>query len=109
MVLHVSNMSCRLLLPAPSVASATFTPWSKRARIGAIPDAKYMLETGQWTTDAPRSAMSWISVSSSHTECANWTSGPNTPRESNHGTWRNPRSLRFISTSISVSAQWVWM
>ena len=104
-----SNMSWRLLLPGPSLARATAMPRRLISTTGATPEARYMFDTGQWTTTDPDEAIRSSSPSSSQTLWASWTSGPRAPSDSSHFTCRIPRSWRLISTSTSVSAQWTWV
>ena len=50
-ILSDSSMSCEFCEPGPSVPSATGMPRASILHTGATPEARYMLLTGQWTTD----------------------------------------------------------
>ena len=44
------NISCRLLLAAPSVPKPTLMPVFNKLGIGAMPLPSFALELGQWAT-----------------------------------------------------------
>ena len=87
--MRCSSIACRasanrwlLSLEAePSTPRPTRTPASRMARIGAMPEARRMLELGQCATPQPVRAKSAISSGFRTTQWACHTSAPIQPTE----------------------------
>lgn len=69
--------------PATSLPRPTRSPSSKNRRTGAMPEAMFVLEAGQWATHTPRSRIMAISSSPERTQWAIMvgTPPPNRPKE----------------------------
>ncbi len=99
-----SNISRLLLEAVPSVPSATFTSRLNSSGTGAIPDASFMLLTGQWTALTPFRASISISPGESHIVWAASTSGPKNPSSSSIFTLHIPYCSFILFNSASVSS-----
>ena len=77
-----SNMFWLSLDAAPSAPSATLTPASSRSATGSSPDPHRRLETGLWTTVAPRRRTESNSPGSIHTQWARLAAEDNSPKSS---------------------------
>ena len=91
----------------PSTPSPTFTPASRIARTGAMPEPSRQLEHGQCATPVPERANRSISPASSFTQCACHTSGPVQPSPSAKSPGRCPNRSSEKAMSSSFSARWV--
>ncbi len=91
----------------PSVPSATLAPLLNSSGIGAIPDASFMLLTGQCTMFTPLSARISMSPDDSHIQWAASTPGPKIPIPSSK--WiLHIEYFSFISSSSAfVSSTWI--
>ena len=102
-----SNRSRLLFSFSPSVPRPTATPAARRSRTRAGPDASFMLEHGQCTTDVPVWARRAISRSSSQTQWATTVRADRMPRLKNSSMGRRPKRLRDSCTSQIDSELWV--
>jgi hypothetical protein len=82
-----------LLLAQPSVPNETVIPAFSIPVIGAIPEASFMLLSGQWETAAFRLAMMSISASSTQTQWAIKVRLSRMPNRSRWATGVRPFSL----------------
>ena len=101
----VSKRSCEWLLAAPSVPSATLTPWRSISTTGATPSPSIMLLTGLCDTDEPVCFNSPISSFEMWTEWAKIELGPGMPNSCKNSTTPFlPCSRRTHSTTDFDSA-----
>ncbi len=75
-----------LLLAAPSVPNATFTPALSILATGAKPEASFKLLSTQWDTPTFRFASNLISLSVSHTQWAADKRSESKPMHSKYST-----------------------
>ena len=100
------NMSRSLLLAAPSVPIARFTPARRSLSTGQKPEASLRLDSGQCTTLTPRSAHSSISASVSWVMCTAIRRSLTRPSRSRRASGRWPCCCCDSATSCAVSCTW---
>ena len=82
------------LLALPSTPNPTGTPASSIFLMGAMPEARRMLEQGQWATPVPVAAKRAMPGPSSFTQWACQTSGPTQPSSSAYSAGVQPNFSR---------------